>query len=123
MEQKSLKKQKLLWKTINNLNYWGVSIATGLSFGWNVLEDPRWFLVLSLGISYYFTLGIAIGKKIDNKLTAIREEERQLILEHNLQAEIHNRLDSYRDKLIFDQDDTYWKILEELDMSSKSSYN
>lgn len=117
MEQKSLKKQKLLWETIKNLNYWGVSIATGLSFGWNVLEDPRWFLVLSLGISYYFTLGIAIGKKTDNKLTAIREEERQLILEQNLQAEVHNRLDSYRDKLIFDQDDTYWKILEELDIS------
>ena len=117
MEQKSLKQQKLLWKTINNLNYWGISIASGLTFGWNVEKDPRWILILLLGILHHLTLGIAIGKKTDNKLTAIREEERQLILEQNLQAEIHNRLDSYRDKLIFDQDDTYWKILEELDMS------
>lgn len=68
---------------------------------------------------YQFTLAFSVNNKV---LDGIKYFDKEILkLEEDQKAffDIHSQLDNYRDRLIFDQDEKYWEILEQLNTSGK----
>lgn len=112
--QLSLNNKQLFWQLILNINQWGISIATGVVFGWNFGENLWSLLLFLIGICYQLSLGIIVNTKAIAALDFIKKEKIELDLEQKRIADIHTELDNYRDRLIFEQDDQYWEILQQL---------
>lgn len=69
-----------------------------------VISTMLWILLSCL---YQFILGFSVDRKLEQIIDSIEQERTKLL-------SIHNRLDNLRDRLIFEDDNQYWEILEEL---------
>jgi hypothetical protein len=123
MPQLSLNNKKLFLQLILSINQWGVSIATGVIFGWNFGENLWSLLLFLIGICYQLSLGILVNTKVIAALDSIKKEKAELELEQKKILDIHSQLDELRDRLIFEQDNKYWEILQQLPVQKPfSSY-
>lgn len=110
----SLNNKQLFWQLILIINQWGVLIVTSFISGWNLGKNLWSELLFLFGIFFQLTIGLSINQKALAVLDIIKKEKAELCLEEKRIFNIHNQLDELRDRLIFEQDDKYWEILQEL---------
>lgn len=120
--QPTLNNKQLFWQLILNINQYGVIAVTGFIYGW-YLGQNLWSLLLFLfGLSFQLSVGFTINTKVIAVLDSIKKEKAELCLEEKRIRDIHTQLDELRDalgagfvnRLIFEQDDKYWEILQQL---------
>jgi hypothetical protein len=110
----SLNNKQLFWQLILIINQWGVLIVTSFILGLNLGKTLWSELLFLLGIFFQLTIGLLINQKALAVLDIIKKEKAELCLEEKRISDIHIELDELRDRLIFEQDDEYWEILQEL---------
>lgn len=123
-----MRNEKFL-KVLKFANQWQF-IPAAFGFGWVIGDaialdlDPTYATTLSkfgmLGVVWWFLISFLyigwFGYSVDRKLTKTLESIEQERTKH---LAIHKRLDDLRDRLIFEDNNQYWEILEELSVSEK----
>jgi len=110
LQRQNLKRKKFIFNSIEWFHYFipGIGIALFQGFYGNKVLS-----LLGLGLFIYYLFWLLFNSFGLNSL------ERNIIKidDSLLEAEkIHNSLDSLRDSLLFDNDSTYWKVIEKLEI-------
>lgn len=122
---KKLKRQNLTWNTLEFIIQWGIPGISGIGIGIGIpaifIDEPaqidKIFLFVGL-LSFLFQciFGLSTISFLDRKKTELSERQVELQKQIESAKKVHLQLDSYRDAMLFDQCDEYWKLLDQLNI-------
>ena len=123
---KKLKHQNSIWNTWEFIFQWAIPGISGLGIGMGIsalaIDEPtqidKVFLLIGLfGLLFQCFFGISTLSFIDRKKIELSKEQVELQKQIESAKKIHLQLDSYRDAMLFDQCDKYWKLLDQLNQA------
>ena len=120
-QQELLKRKKFWWQSAFYAHFVTLGLCLG---GVAIIKDSNdafgRYIAIAMLIAVLYVILFGFGwfiPKIEENMRAVRKELTTIgdrIIESK---EINKQLDERRDKLIFDEDEEYWTILEKLEQA------
>lgn len=123
IKAKKLKRQNSIWNILEFISQWGISGISGIGIGIGISAiaidkitriDEILFFIGFFGLLFQCFFGISVISFITRKKAELSKKQMELQKQIESVREVHLQLDGYRDAMLFDQCDEYWKLLDKL---------